>query len=384
MGLWDSIRALFSEPPGPVIDTSLRREWKFAHDTQWDTRTIDAQSLAVFADWLEENGDARAEFIRLAPTPERFTAFLRANAEPLFDRLVPKLTFENVRGQHGSPEEQIDLEWTDGILRGASVRTSKVRDDAQFLLRLPIARTLKHLALGLQEPLDPLFDSEQLSALGELGARLDSLFVGDFRYPTECEMSWAQLGDVSAVWKSLPQLRRLKLRGIVEDLGTVEAPKLTHFTHETSGLTKLELSKITAARWPELTHLELWFGSDNYGSDCVVDDVVPLLNRKLPSLHRLALRNFAYVDGLIERLAPSPLLQQVKELDLSMGMLAEEGAQALLDHRARFAHLTELNLSDNFIPPAELERLTQAFGTSVKLGTQKEEDGDYRYVSVSE
>jgi hypothetical protein len=383
MGLWDSIRSLLRGASAQAPRSNLQRTWHFAHDPQWETRTLDPASLAVFADWLEENGDTRAELIRLAPTPAQFETFVRANAEPLFAQLARKLLGPGESRFDGTGEEQLELEWKDGVLRGASVRTSAVLADAAFLMRQPIARTINRLALGIQAPMTPLIEVEGVSALAAASQHVDSLFLGDFAYPTECEMSWGELGDVSCVWTAFPKLRELKLRGVVQDIGRIYAPELTHFTHETSGLTKLELASVVKAHWPRLTHLEVWFGDENYGSDVVADDVLPLLNARLPNLERLALKNFNFTDRLVELLAPSPLLTQVKRLDLSLGTMTEEGAETLLANRARFTHLAHLDLSDNFIPPAHQEQLKAVF-RSVELGTQKVEDDGFRYVSVSE
>jgi hypothetical protein len=122
-------------------------------------------------------------------------------------------------------------------------------------------------------------------------------------------MSWSHVGNLSAAWKHVPALATFKARGVVEALGDIDAPNLTHFVRETGSLTKGELESITRARWPKLTHLEVWFGDENYGADCTVEDVRPLLaSTPPPGLISLGLKNFEFADGLISPLLDSAWL----------------------------------------------------------------------------
>lgn len=199
-------------------------------------------------------------------------------------------------------------------------------------------------------------------------------------------MSWAQTGELSALWSVAPQLTEVKVRGLVEDLGSIAAPNLLRFTRETSGLKRSELSSILAATWPKLEHLELWFGDANYGAEPSAEDAAPLLEGKgLPALSSLGICNFEFIDALVERLVHSPLLPRLKRLDLSKGCLTAEGAEVLIRHRARFAHLEAIDLSQNLVSEAAQAELRAALPKVTLDGQRLDElEEDMRFVAVGE
>ena len=390
MGLWDRIRGVFGGAPAKAADPSLvRADWRFVSDDgEWAARVAgepDASVWPVFADWLEEQGDARAELIRRSLAGNAFDAFVDANAAEVLGLLASR------ERRTVSPGDRplLELEWRHGLLHGAGVRTEDVWADVGHLLRLPVARYLARLSVGLGSngALDSATTAETLQTLATPGAaHLRSLFVGDFEYPTECEMSWAQTGELSALWTAAPQLTEVKVRGLVEDLGRIAAPNLVRFTRETSGLKRSELSSILEARWPKLEHLELWFGEANYGAEPTAEDAAPLLEGKgLPALTSLGLCNFEFIDALVDRLVSSPLLPRLKRLDLSKGCLTAEGAGMLVRHRDRFAHLEAIDLTQNLVSEAAQAEL-QAALPRVQLDGQRldELEEDMRFVAVGE
>lgn len=382
MGLWDRIRGLFggAPPAREAENAGAPLPWKFVDDAEWAERlgAHDGSQAQIYGDWLEERGDTRAELIRRAADPG-FEAFVRENATALFAEWARHLDAERSR------RARLETDWRHGVLRGLAVRTERAWQDAAELLALPVTAHVRSLALGAgaeQEGPTP----ERLELISQRAPRLTSLFAGDFVYPDECEMSWAQVGDLSAVWRHFPALSSFKARGVVASLGDIDAPNLTHFVRETSGLTKDEISAIARARWPKLTHLEVWFGDENYGANCVVEDVKPLLAAPPPpGLISLGLRNFEFADGLISPLLESAWLGQVKHLDLSLGVLTDEGADELLRSRSRIAHLETLDLSKCLLSERHLEELKVACRKVVVDGQRLDEmDEDMRYVAVGE
>jgi len=376
MGFWDSVRSLFrSTPPPPPLT------WRFVDDSEWAERlgTHDLAQAQVYADWLEERGDTRAELIRRSADPG-FEAFVRANAVPLFAEWGVLLS-----GLSSAGRPHLEPQWRHGVLTGLGVRGDAPWANADQLVRLPIASHLRSLSIGATADGED-GTSEVLERIGARLPALTDLFVGDFFRPDECEMSWAQVGDLSATWKAFPNLTSFKARGLVEKLGDIDAPLLTHFVRETSGLGKDELGAIARARWPKLTHLEVWFGDENYGADCAVDDVRPLLASTPPvGLTSLGLKNFEFADGLISPLVESAWLKQVKHLDLSMGVLSDEGADELLRSRSRLAHLESLDLSRNLLSERHLAELKAVCRQVVVEGQRLGEmDEDMRYVAVGE
>ena len=78
-----------------------------------------------------------------------------------------------------------------------------------------------------------------------------------------------------------------------------------------------------------IEHLELYLGTDDYGWDGSIDDVLPLLaDDRFPRLKYLGLRDSEIADGVAQAVAKSPLLEKLDVLDLSLGTLGDEGAAA--------------------------------------------------------
>lgn len=391
MGIWDQLRQRMEFGPARSAPNPLARgDWHFVDDAEWVGRLgEDPKALLVYADWLEERGDHRAELVRRALSGSDFEAFVEANARALLGPLSDRRRHE----KHSRAE--LELGWRGGVLVSAGVRTLRlspeepgepsVWSDTEALLQLPVARHLEALSLGIDDPNAILMSDERLAMLGRPESpRLRRLHLGDFEYPDECEMSWAQLGNLSTLWRHLPRVEELTLRGLVSDLGGIDAPALTRFSRETSGLTTLELSQIVAARWPRLEHLEVWFGATEYGATCTLADVEPLLERLTLSVRSLGLKNCEFADELAGAVVRSPALPQLERLDLSLGCVTEAGARTLLQHSERLVHLVSLDLSSNLLPPEQVERL-RALCPRVELADQRPvSPGQGRYVSVSE
>lgn len=89
-------------------------------------------------------------------------------------------------------------------------------------------------------------------------------------------------------------------------------------------------------------------------------------------------------------MAGAPVVARIERLDLSMGVLTDEGAAALLDGQP-LTHLSRLDLSHHYLSEAMSERVRAALvphGVTVVLddAQEAEDDGDrvYRYVAVAE
>ena len=156
---------------------------------------------------------------------------------------------------------------------------------------------------------------------------------------------------------------------------------------ETGGLSRETFGQICNMKLPALEHLELWFGSEDYGGNCWVEDLKPILSDVVfPNLNYLGLRNSIFADEMAGAVVGSPLIDSISALDLSMGTLGDEGAEILLGCSA-VNNLDILNVDDNFISEAMLQKLTK-LQTQVIANNQKEEDEDCyisgRYCSVAE
>lgn len=227
-----------------------------------------------------------------------------------------------------------------------------------------------------------------LIALRSRLSGLRALFVAEM-ICEECEVSWIQLGDVSPLWEAFPQLEELRIRGSNGlSLGRVRHTTLKKLVLESGGLPAEVVRQAIAADLPQLEHLELWLGTEEYGGDATVEDLAPLLSgEKFPNLKYLGLRNATISDEIATALATAPVLERIERLDLSLGTLGDEGARALLNC-GRLGHLRELDLHHHYISEEVADQLAE-LPCEPDLSDREEPDdwGDgelHRYTSVAE
>ncbi|GIE90591.1 STM4015 family protein [Actinoplanes regularis] len=215
--------------------------------------------------------------------------------------------------------------------------------------------------------------------------RLRSLFVGDIPFH-ECEISWMKVGDVSPLITAFPELETLQVRG-GEDFGfsPVGSENLRRLVVQSGGLPASFTTAVLASRFPALTDLELWLGTDEYGGDTTVADLRPLLDGKLfPRLRRLGLRNAENADEIAAAVAQAPVVARLESLDLSMGTLGDQGAAALLAGQP-LTHLQELNLAHHYMSEEVAAAVVAALPeVQVDVSDPQEEDEGERYTEVSE
>ncbi|NKB18732.1 MAG: hypothetical protein HC770_13150 [Pseudanabaena sp. CRU_2_10] len=149
----------------------------------------------------------------------------------------------------------------------------------------------------------------------------------------------------------------------------------------------MSCAKFCNAQLPELEHLELWLGIEDYGSDTTVDDLQPILTDRLfPKLRYLGLRDSEIADRIAIALADAPVLEQIKVLDLSLGTLRDVGAEALLNNPA-IAQLEKLDIHHHYVSDELVTRLEE-LGIELDASDRQEEeeygDESYFYVAVSE
>ncbi|MFF9498395.1 STM4015 family protein [Streptomyces sp. NPDC014656] len=221
---------------------------------------------------------------------------------------------------------------------------------------------------------------------------LEAVFLGDMTFE-DCEISWIVQSDVTPLLAAYPALRELGVRG-----GTGLAfPSVRHTGLETlvveaGGLGAEVVRGIAGSELPALEHLELWLGTDEYGGDSSPEDLAPLLSGEaFPALRSLGLCNSVIEDRVAAAVAGAPVVARLDRLDLSMGVLTDEGAAALLDGQP-LTHLRELDLEHHYLSGAMRDRLTAALaphGVRVVLDDPQtpEDDGDgdvWRYVAIAE
>ncbi|MFD3436634.1 STM4015 family protein [Streptomyces sp. NPDC058685] len=218
--------------------------------------------------------------------------------------------------------------------------------------------------------------------------RLRALFVGDIAYE-ECEISWINQGQVTLLLDAFPELLEFGVRGgqgLV--FPAVRHEKLRSLTIEAGGLDAAVVRGVAASDLPSLEHLDLWLGTSWYGANADVSDLEPILaGTRLPSLKYLALRNSEIQDEVAVAVAGAPVVARLETLDLSMGTLGDEGAEALLNGQP-LSHLKKLDLHHHFISKPMADRLAGAFGADgveVDLSEDESAEGrEDRYTAVAE
>lgn len=219
---------------------------------------------------------------------------------------------------------------------------------------------------------------------------LTALFLGDI-VSEESEISWIELADVSPILQAYPALETLRIRG---SNGLTFGAHLNHahlkeLAIETGGLNPAIIHEVLQADLPALEHLELWLGTPNYGGNATLDDLAPLLSpssQLFPRLRYLGLRDSEIANDLAAALTISPLIERIRVLDLSLGLLDDQGARALMDCPA-VRQLEKLDIHHHFCSPDMMERL-QSLGITVDTSERQEPDRwggeEHRFVAVSE
>lgn len=231
-----------------------------------------------------------------------------------------------------------------------------------------------------------------LLAHAERMPALRALFLGDI-VGEECEISWIIQGDVGPLLNGLPLLEELGIRG-AEHLvfPVVRHERLRSLSIQTGGLRVAVVRGVAESDFPALEHLDLWLGTSEYGGNSAIADLAPFLaGTRLPRLRHLALRNSEIQDAVAAAVASAPVVARLETLDLSMGVLTDEGAAALLAGQP-LTHLTSLDLHHNYLSKPIKQRVLEALqpsGVAVEVdqgdAEEEEDEGEvWRFVAVGE
>lgn len=216
---------------------------------------------------------------------------------------------------------------------------------------------------------------------------LRALFLGEMTME-ESEISWIIQSDVSPIFAAFPQLETFYIRGGESlSLGRPQHESLRELVIETGGMSREIVREVTAARLPALVHLELWLGDSAYGNDIEPEDIEALLSDgPVANLQYLGLRDDIHADVTARVVAEKGIPGSVEVLDLSLGTLTDEGAQALAGCDW-LKSLKKLDVHFHYISPPVIEQL-KAIVPEVDASNVQEADnydGEiYRYVAVSE
>jgi uncharacterized protein (TIGR02996 family) len=301
----------------------------------------DRARWAVYADWLQAQGDPRGEMLAFAlaqkgeTDPARFLE-KRRRMEEAFTRVAPTLLGEafalreQVLGVWRGPFlESVRLDWSTALERaGKSVEWL-----AQAVLDAPASRLLKSFSLPHLHAQDPGDFTPVLQALHHRGpASLRALILGG---PMTQPGARHRFGDLQALPRAFPHLTWLELTDGLATLGLLEFPKLTH---------------LSLRRMPQEQVLRVLKGSPLPLLQAVTvtgTDWAPTLealgHQGRPQLRKLMLQADD-VDGVLDWLSRASLLRQLEELELH-GPYTEAGVERLLAVRGALKRLQRVTLA---------------------------------------
>lgn len=351
----------------------------------------DPVAYSVLADWLQDRGDPRGELIalQLANKWRRVPGYLDEHASYLLGPLA-----EHVKcyDELYSKPTRDAFTWKYGFIHAARMSymevwntrfKGRIAQVLELLLDHPSGRFLTELALMYNTDVADHDQQELIDVLAKRAPKtLRKLVIGD----DVDQISWYRIGRLGKLWRAVPGLVELAIEGCEFTLGTVELPALRRAMFKTGGLGAEAGMAIATAHWPRLEHLDVYYGDDQYGGECSMKQVQPLLDRTdLPALVHLGVKDAMFADEICVALPNARILPQLRTLDLSRGMMTDEGARVLAARAEAFAHLEQLDVSDNYLTKAGINAIKR-IAKRVNTDIQKDDDGDpeNRYVSIGE
>lgn len=331
---------------------------------------LDVEAYSVFADWLQEQGDPRGELmsLQIAHKDKAAQALIDKHAAyflgPLAEHVIVHDDNGNNSRSHLRTKEQ-DKEWQKTAAKAflwrngfiyrlrlshnsySGAQEEKTVDILEQVFEHPSGRYI--VELNFMSNGDPN-DNDLQDLIDMVGkkapATVRRIVFGD----NVDQISWHHTGNLGKMWKGVPNLKVLEIETGEFEVGAMDAPALERAIFITGGLSKACGKHIANAKMPKIKHLEIYYGTDNYGGDCTVKEVKPLLERTdLKDLQYLGLKNSEFGNEMAKAVIGAKIVKQLKTLDLSKSTITDEGAQTLLDGKATLKHLDCLDLSTNFL-----------------------------------
>jgi hypothetical protein len=303
-------------------------------------------------------------FEYLEGLPDRYAAIFAdrqvVNFEPGMQILNPKETAYALRGYYSYHGSWRYLNFTE---------PGSIQDKCNLFLQAPRVNEVEALVFGHE-----ILWFDYVKFLVEHHQWLNSLkslFIGDI-VDSEKMISDLSFGkDVSPILSVYPELEIFHIRcgGRRNNLYFSEwlHHNLKAIRIESSGLNRSAITSLCQLELPALEYLELWTGSEEYGSNSSIYDVMPIISgEKFPKLKYLGIKNCEYTNEVVAELVKSPLMDSLIELDLAMGNLDMEGFSMLIDS-PKIRDLDKINLSKNFLDIRHSLSNTDAYDALAKL-----------------
>jgi hypothetical protein len=347
---------------------------------------------------LDRNGDhelSNQEIAQMSRIGKLAVAIAQAELAPVNSPVTAADLPDNVKEAIAENLVTVNTE-PSGAVVGARVTTDwdheEILENLENTIKGIGAENLKNFSVGHISAYDSDDTyADALAKMAELGPypNLKNLKVADANWD-EAEISWIEVGDMTKAFEVSPGLEGLHVKGSSVSMDVVSHENLKTLTFLSGGLDGGIARNVGKSNFPNLETLNIFFGSEEYGADGTVDDIKDILKgEKLPNLKNLGLKNAEFQGDIAKALVDSEILPRLETVDLSMGWMLDSEAQVLLDNSDKFAHLTKIDVSDNYLSPDMVQRLKDVFGNALVTDDQyKYQDYDpndpWRYVSVSE
>jgi uncharacterized protein (TIGR02996 family) len=376
---------------------------------------LDVDAYAVFADWLQEQGDPRGELMSLqlahkdkpaqAMIDKQEAYFLGPLAE---HKIVHDNNSNNSCSHLRTKEQEKEWQktadkaflWRNGFIYRVRLSHDSYSDDyietgpfegeTSDLLEQVFAHPSGRYVVELNFMSNGDPNEDDLQSLIDVVGKKAPPSVRKIVFGDNCDqISWHHTGNLGKMWKGVPNLEVLEIETGDFDVGAMDAPNLERAIFITGGLSKACGKHIASAKMPKIKHLEIYYGTENYGGDCTVKEVKPLLDRTdLRHLQYLGLKNSEFGNDMAKAVVGAKIVKQLKTLDLSMSTITDEGAQALFDGRDSLKHLECLDLTENFLTKDGIKLVKSICKKVVTEDQQKPYDwadpGEGYYCSITE
>lgn len=214
--------------------------------------------------------------------------------------------------------------------------------------------------------------------------QLEGLFWGDID-SEEQEISWIEQTDLGPLLDIMPNLKELKIKGTNNlRLGIKARPNLTSLEIISGGMPDEVVDDIVQSDFPNLEKLVLYVGVNDYGFDDDLEIFRPLFSKaKFPKLKHLGLVNAEEQNSVVDMFLESDILPQLEVMEISNGILTDEGAQKLLDNVDKISHLKLIDMSYHFISE-DMQRKLRKLPVKVDLSDVQEYDEEYMCPCITE
>ena len=262
--------------------------------------------------------------------------------------------------------------------KNAETMVKDILEDSEFT-------ELDELIIGswggpYEEDCQPVIDAIVENA--DRFSHITKLFVGDMDYE-ECEVSWIMQGDYSRIWKAMPQLKELTIKGGMDlTLGEIEHENLESLTIICGGLGTTVIKQIEKAKLPSLKKLLLYIGVEDYGFDGDAGTIKELLaNSDFPNLTYLGIVDSEIQDELTQVVLECKYIRLIETLDLSCGTLTDKGGNLLLEKLPELLNIKKLDVHHHYLSDEMMDKIGK-LSPEVDVSEQEEAeewDGEIWY-----